>query len=127
MKTLLAVIFSTFLVFTVKSTEPARPVKQVQTEQKKIVYVLLFKWKDGVTGEKINELKSLWEGLLKKVKGFDSFEMIRLVSGEYEQAVIIEFSSEEAHQVYLQHEDHIRLSKKGPALVDKFMEYSYWK
>ena len=90
-------------------------------------HVLLFKWKASAGQDQIDSLHRLWMGLRQKIEGFRKFGNARLESGEYDEVVMLEFDSRDAYANYQQHADHREIARRGPALVEKFAEYSYWK
>ena len=97
------------------------------SESGQLYYVLLFKWKSEVKQAQIAEIDRLWAGLTEKIDGFECYEMNDLVSGDYDQVVVLRFTSQAVYQHYKAHQDHRRISELGPSLVEKFSEFSYWK
>lgn len=87
--------------------------------------VLLFTWQESVTDQEKEMVHSIFKTLHQEIKGFISFEMNLVISGDYDSVILLEFANMEAEQAYLQHEQHQRLVEKGPEIIGGFMEYKY--
>jgi hypothetical protein len=97
------------------------------SHDKKSDHVLLFKWKPGVDSSQIAKISNLWLDMTVQVPGFDHFELNRLESQEYDHAAMLIFASNDAHEAYLNHKNHQCIREEGSRMVDKFMEFNYWK
>ncbi|MEQ9378175.1 MAG: Dabb family protein [Imperialibacter sp.] len=98
-----------------------------KTEPGDLYYVLLFKWKTDAPIGAIEEVDTLWHGLVDNVEGLKGYELIELTTGDYDHMVVLIFASEAAKKAYHDHKDHARIAAIGPEIVERFSSFSYLK
>lgn len=89
--------------------------------------IIFIKWNDDITNSQLDKIKDLWSSLPKRVSGFESFEINKLDSAEYDHMVILKFESMKSYNSYLKHKDRKRLLKTSSHLICKKTEFQYWK
>jgi hypothetical protein len=92
-------------------------------------HVLLIKWAEDHDPGVKEEVLQLFYGLPDKIPGMTSFNMypIEESSVDFDNVLIMLFSSEEALQAYQVHPDHELIKKIAPPLLSGFEEYDYWE
>lgn len=87
-------------------------------------HVVMFKWNESATPEKITELSELFASLPGKIDAIQGFEWGTDVSVEgltkgYTHCYIVTFASEKERDIYIPHPDHKAFGDAlGPYLED---------
>ena len=98
---------------------------------KMLRHVVLFKFKEGTTPEKIKEVETSFAALPSKIDVIKCFEMGTNVSIEnrsegYTHCFLVSFSSEEDRTTYLNHPAHKEFGKSLGGCLDKVLVVDYW-
>jgi len=87
--------------------------------------VLLYSWKNTTTDADKIMVNQLFEDLVQEVDGFHSFSVKKLQTGNYEEAVFLNFESAEAEENYRRHPKHEALAELGAKVIADFTEFSF--
>jgi heme-degrading monooxygenase HmoA len=98
---------------------------------KMLRHVVLFKFKDGATPEKIKEVETSFAALPGKIDVIKGFEMGTNVSVEnrsegFTHCFVVSFSSESDRDAYLIHPAHKEFGKSLDGCLDKVLVVDYW-
>ena len=94
-------------------------------------HVVLFKFKEGTSPEKINEVEKAFASLPGKIDTIKCFEWGTNVSIEnrsegFTHCFIVSFSDEKGRGIYLDHPDHKEFGKTLGGSLDKVLVVDYW-
>jgi hypothetical protein len=94
-------------------------------------HVVLFKFKEGTTPEKIKEVENAFASLPGKIDVIKRFEWGTNVSPEnraegFTHCFLVTFSSEQDRDAYLIHPDHKGFGKSLGGCLDKVLVVDYW-
>ncbi|MCE7994907.1 MAG: Dabb family protein [Roseivirga sp.] len=100
-----------------------------EAKSKTLHHVLLIQWSQGHDEQVKSEVIQLFEGLPKKVEGLVSFSIkkVEKSSGDFHNALVFKFSSQEGLATYDKHPDHEKVKKLAPVIISNFAEYDYWE
>jgi len=98
---------------------------------KMLRHVVLFKFKEGTTPEKIKEVEKSFAALPEKIDVIKGFEMGTNVSVEnhsegFTHCFLVSFSSEADRDTYLNHPAHKEFGKSLDGCLDKVLVVDYW-
>jgi|WetSurSiteA1Bulk_404760.scaffolds.fasta_scaffold250992_1 hypothetical protein len=98
---------------------------------KMLRHVVLFKFKDGTTPEKIKEVQDAFAALPGKIDIIKGFEMGTNVSPENKSeglthCFMLSFSSDADRDAYLIHPAHKEFGKSLGGCLDKVVVVDYW-
>jgi len=98
---------------------------------KMLRHVVLFKFKDGTTPEKIKEVQNAFAELPNKIDIIKGFEMGTNVSVENHSeglthCFLVSFSSEADRDAYLVHPAHKEFGQSLGGCLDKVVVADYW-
>ena len=98
---------------------------------KMLKHVVLFKFKEGTTPEKIKEVENAFASLPGKIDIIKGFEAGTNVSIEnrsegFTHCFVVSFSSEADRGVYLEHPAHKEFGKSLGGCLDKVLVVDYW-
>jgi heme-degrading monooxygenase HmoA len=98
---------------------------------KMLKHVVLFKFKEGTTPEKIKEVETSFAALPGKIDAIKGFEAGTNVSIEnrsegFTHCFVVSFSSEADRGVYLEHPAHKEFGKSLGGCLDKVLVVDYW-
>ena len=98
---------------------------------KMLRHVVLFKFKEGTTPEKIKEVESAFASLPGKIDVIKGFEAGTNVSVENRSeglthCFMLSFSSDADRDAYLIHPDHKEFGKSLGGCLDKVLVVDYW-
>ncbi len=107
-----------------QSTEEEKPMKVLR-------HVVLFKFKDDVTKEQIQEVVDAFAALPKKIKAIEDFEWGTDVSVEnkskgFTHGFIVTFADTEARDAYLPHPAHKEFGKLVGPRLDDVLVFDFW-
>jgi hypothetical protein len=103
------------LLFSCTTSQPQKGV---------LKHVVMFKWKESATPEKLKELSELFASLPAKIDVIQGFEWGTDVSVEgltkgYTHCYILTFASEKERDIYIPHPEHKAFGEAlGPYLED---------
>ena len=94
-------------------------------------HVVLFKFKEGTTPEKIKEVENAFASLPGKIDVIKCFEWGTNVSVEnrsegFTHCFVVSFQSEAGRDAYLIHPDHKEFGKTLGGSLDKVLVVDYW-
>jgi len=94
-------------------------------------HVVLFKFKDGTSPEKIKEVEEAFASLPGKIKEIKKFEWGTNVSIEnrsegFTHCFVVSFANEEDRKIYLDHPDHKAFGNVLGGSLDKVLVVDYW-
>ncbi len=95
-----------------------------QPQKGVLKHVVMFKWNESATPEKINELSEMFASLPGKIDAIQGFEWGTDVSVEgltkgYTHCYIVTFASESQRDIYIPHPEHKAFGDAlGPYLED---------
>ena len=94
-------------------------------------HVVLFKFKDGTTGEQIQEVVDAFRALKTKVDAIQDFEYGTDVSVEnksegFTHCFFVTFRDEKGRDAYLPHPAHQAFGKLVRPRLDKVLVVDYW-
>ncbi len=95
-----------------------------------IRHLLLINFKTSVTTAQIDEVRSLFETIPRKIDGVEHVEWGFNNSPEnlnrgYTHAVLMTFSNEQARQTYLPHPEHEALKSTFVPLLEDIVVFDY--
>jgi len=98
---------------------------------KTLKHVVLFKFKEGTTPEKIKEVETSFAALPGKIdviKGFDAGTNVSVEnhSEGFTHCFVVSFSSEADRDAYLVHPAHKEFGKSLGGCLDKVLVVDYW-
>ncbi len=98
---------------------------------KMLRHVVLFKFKEGTTPEKIKEVQSSFAALPSEIDLIKGFEMGTDVSVEkrsegFTHVFVVTFSNEAGRDAYLVHPAHKEFGKSLGGCLDKVLVIDYW-
>ena len=98
---------------------------------KMLKHVVLFKFKEGTTPEKIKEVENSFAALPGKIDIIKGFEAGTNVSVEnrsegFTHCFVVSFSSEADRSAYLDHPAHKEFGKSLGGCLDKVLVVDYW-
>lgn len=98
---------------------------------KMLKHVVLFKFKEGTTPEKIKEVEQAFASLPGKIDVIKGFEAGTNVSVEnrsegFTHCFVVSFSNEADRDAYLIHPDHKGFGKSLGGCLDKVLVVDYW-
>ena len=98
---------------------------------KMLKHVVLFKFKDGTTPEKIKEVEQAFASLPGKIDIIKGFEAGTNVSVEnrsegFTHCFVVSFLNEADRDAYLIHPDHKEFGKSLGGCLDKVLVVDYW-
>jgi heme-degrading monooxygenase HmoA len=98
---------------------------------KMLKHVVLFKFKEGTTPEKIKEVEQAFASLPGKIDIIKGFEAGTNVSIEnrsegFTHCFVVSFSSEADRSAYLDHPAHKEFGKSLGGCLDKVLVVDYW-
>ena len=98
---------------------------------KMLKHVVLFKFKEGTTPEKIKEVEQEFASLPGKIDVIKGFEAGTNVSVEnrsegFTHCFVVSFSSAADRDVYLNHPAHKEFGKSLGGCLDKVLVVDYW-
>jgi len=94
-------------------------------------HVVLFKFKEGTTPEKIKEVEKAFASLPGKIDAIKCFEWGTNVSVEnrsegFTHCFVVSFLNEAGRDAYLNHPDHKEFGKTLGGSLDKVLVVDYW-
>lgn len=103
----------------------------LQTVQKELRHVVLFKFKDGVSAESITAMPTAFKGLVNQIKECKKSEYgLNNTSDNLNQgfthSFAITFASEEDRNTYLEHPEHGAFIKQFLPIIDKICMAAFW-
>ncbi len=98
---------------------------------KMLKHVVLFKFKEGTTPEKIKEVEQAFASLPGKIDVIKGFEAGTNVSTEnrsegFTHCFVLSFSSDADRDAYLVHPNHKEFGKSLGGCLDKVLVVDYW-
>jgi heme-degrading monooxygenase HmoA len=98
---------------------------------KMLKHVVLFKFKDGTTPEKIKEVEQAFASLPGKIdiiKGFEAGTNVSVESHSegFTHCFVVSFLNEADRDAYLIHPDHKEFGKSLGGCLDKGLVVDYW-
>ncbi|MGD0597355.1 MAG: Dabb family protein [Sedimentisphaerales bacterium] len=98
---------------------------------KMLKHIVLFKFKDGTTPEKIKEVEQAFASLPGKIDVIKGFEAGTNVSVEnrsegFTHCFVVSFLNEADRDAYLIHPDHKEFGKSLGGCIDKILVVDYW-
>ena len=98
---------------------------------KMLKHVVLFKFKEATTPEKIKEVEQAFASLPAKIDVIKCFEWGTNVSVEnrsegFTHCFVVTFSSEADRDIYLNHPMHKEFGKSLGGCLDKVLVVDYW-
>lgn len=98
---------------------------------KMLKHIVLFKFKEGTTPEKIKEVEQAFAALPGKIDVIKGFEAGTNVSTEnrsegFTHCFVVSFSSAADRDTYLNHPAHKEFGKSLGGCVDKVLVVDYW-
>ena len=98
---------------------------------KMLKHVVLFKFKEGTTPEKIKEVENAFASLPGKIDVIKGFEAGTNVSVEnrsegFTHCFVMSFLNEADRDTYLNHPDHKGFGKSLGGCLDKVLVVDYW-
>lgn len=127
MKTLaILALLATFACAAVASAEEKEAAKD-----KVLRHVVLFKFKDGVSEQQIDEVVKAFAALPGKIDAIRDFEMGTDVSVEnkaqgFTHGFIVTFADETGRAEYLPHPAHKAFGKLVGPRLDKVLVFDFW-
>jgi hypothetical protein len=116
-----------------KSSVAVKPEckKAVSVTAPMLRHVVLFKFKEGTTPEKIKEVENAFAALPGKIDAIKYFEWGTNVSVEnrsegFTHCFVISFLNETGRDIYLNHPDHKAFGKTLGGSLDKVLVVDYW-
>ena len=102
-----------------------------KTCPKMLKHVVLFKFKEGTTPEKIKEVEQAFASLPGKINVIKGFEAGTNISVEnrsegFTHCFVVSFSSEADRDTYLNHPAHKEFGKSLGGYIDKILVVDYW-
>lgn len=115
----------------IEPNEPAAMEESSKEDEKKLRHVVMFRWKEGTSAEKIKEIEAAFAALPSKIKEIVDFEWGLNNSPEgldkgFTHCFFVTFASEEGRAVYLPHPDHKAFVALIGDYVDDVMVFDYW-
>lgn len=100
-------------------------------EQKVLRHVVLFKFNDGTTTDRVKEIEMAFMDLRNKIHIIESIEWGKDVSPEglsqgFTHCFFVTFSSEENRDAYIPHPDHQAFVSLMESFVEKVLVVDYW-
>ncbi|NQU34694.1 MAG: Dabb family protein [Bacteroidetes bacterium] len=104
-------------------------IAQNAASEKVFHRVMLINWADSLDNSAKTEVINLFLGLPDKIDGFKSIEINDLSKSteDFEQVMILRFTSDEGIKTYGNHADHLRIQEISPPLISGFSLFEYWK
>lgn len=98
---------------------------------KKLRHVVLFKFKDEVKPDQVQEVVTAFSALPGKINTIIDFETGTDVSVEmkadgFTHAFLVTFANEKGREIYLPHPDHQEFVKLVGPRIDKVLVFDYW-
>jgi len=98
---------------------------------KMLKHIVLFKFKEGTTPEKIKEVEQAFASLPGKIDVIKGFEAGTNVSVEnrsegFTHCFVVSFLNEADRDAYLIHPDHKEFGKSLGGCIDKILVVDYW-
>jgi len=98
---------------------------------KMLKHVVLFKFKEETTPEKIKEVENAFASLPRKIDVIKGFEAGTNVSVEnrsegFTHCFVVSFLNEADRDAYLNHPDHKEFGKSLGGCIDKVLAIDYW-
>ncbi len=115
-----------------KSVENKETISiEKSTQKKQLRHVVLFKFKEGTTQEKIVEVEKAFSSLSVKIPQIKDFEWGINNSPEgvdkgFTHCFFLTFDSEEDRAVYLPHPDHKAFGKILEPILEDVLVLDYW-
>lgn len=131
---ILAIGICASLAFTTtigyKSTKALKSVK-VQENDSVLRHVVLFKFKDGTSPEKLKEIEATFSALPSKIKEIHGYEWGLNNSPEglnkgLTHCFFVTFKSEDDRSVYLPHPEHQAFIKLAGPFIEDVTVVDYW-
>lgn len=89
----------------------------------RIRHIALFRWKDTVTSDQVERVKTVLSklpGAIPELKSYAFGEDIGLAAGNYDFAVVADLDGEDGFRAYQDHPDHqAALAIIAPMLADR--------
>jgi len=117
---------------SIQSKEDSAAAKaECQKPAKMLRHVVLFKFKDGTTPEKIKEVEKSFASLPGKIDVIKGFEAGTNVSVEnrsegFTHCFVVTFLNEDGRNTYLNHPAHNEFGKSLGGCLDKVLVVDYW-
>ncbi|MFO0918822.1 MAG: Dabb family protein [Planctomycetaceae bacterium] len=109
------------------STTAAEPNQQ----DKLLRHIVLFKFKDDVTKDQVQEVADAFAALPKKIKEIADFEWGLENSPEslaqgFTHGFLVTFKSDDDRKAYLPHPEHLKFVELVGPRVEKVLVFDYW-
>ena len=109
------------------STTAAEPNQQA----KLLRHIVLFKFKDEVTKDQVQEVADAFAALPKKIKEIADFEWGLENSPEglaqgFTHGFLVTFNSDDDRKAYLPHPEHQKFVELVGPRVEKVLVFDYW-
>ncbi len=106
-------------------------MEKAEIPQKVLRHVVMFKWKEGTTAEKLGEIEGAFKALPSKIPQIKDFEWGLNNSPEgldkgFTHVFFLTFASEEDRAIYLPHPDHKAFGNVLGESLDDVMVLDYW-
>ena len=131
-KTLLSILFISFLILNCNSDKNKETEnKMTQTNNKILRHVVLFKFKENTTDEKIKEIEKAFSALPSKISQIIDYEWGINNSPEglnkgLTHCFFLSFKNEEDRAIYLPHNDHKAFGQLLTPYLDDAVVVDYW-
>ena len=105
--------------------------KECKKAEPALRHVVLFKFKEGTSPEKIKEVENAFASLPGKIDTIKCFEWGTNVSVEnrsegFTHCFVVTFANEAGRDTYLNHPDHKEFGKTLGGSLDKVLVVDYW-
>jgi heme-degrading monooxygenase HmoA len=102
-----------------------------EKSEKVLRHIVLYKFKDGISKEQVQEVIDAFSGLPKKIDGIVGFEHGENVSPEGKSegltyAFVVSFRDEAARDAYLKHPAHDAYVQVVKDKREKVVVFDYW-
>jgi len=136
MKTNTALTLTTICIlslgfFSFNFSKNMATIKETQVVNKVLRHVVLFKFKEDTSTEKIKKVETEFKALQEKIPQILSYEWGLNNSPEgldkgFTHCFFLTFASEKDREIYLPHQDHQAFVKLLDGILDDVLVFDYW-
>jgi len=109
----------------------AEPAKSEKTGGKLLRHVVLFKFKEGTTGEQLDKITSAFAALREKIDTIQDFEWgtdvgVENLANGFTHCFLVTFRDAAGRDAYLPHKAHQEFVTLVKPSLDKVLVVDYW-